>query len=179
MTEAFTALSIATLHEIYTAAEYKWELHGQWWPLRIGEHAHALDEAFPDAARFGMLTASNPGFLIRTDTENRAADLALQRELERLQLQHRPGFAVAQNRAWKAYNWLVIDPDEAIFDALGLQFGQIGTLFWPRGAAVRLRMRATRPETLAERPNIDWVGVAASSPIDAIDSISAIKAANP
>ncbi len=149
---------LASLPAIYMAADYKWELHGHWSAIRIGGLAPELDAAFPEARHFGMLTASNPGYIARSDAENRAADLALQRELEQLGLQHRPGFAIASNRAWKAYNWLVVDPDVATFDSLGHRFGQIGTLLWSRGGPVRLRMRAERPQTLAEDPAIDWIG---------------------
>ncbi len=156
--EGSSVSHIAALPVIYLAADYRWELDGQWRPIHIGERAHALEEAFPDAVRFGMLTASNPGYVTRSDAENRAADGELQRELERRGLRHRPGFAMARNRSWRAHNWLVIDPEEPAFDAIGRQFGQIGTLLWPHGAPVRLRMQAERPECLAEDPRIDWVG---------------------
>ena len=127
------------------------------------EFAAELDAAFPDAVRFGMLTASNPGFAARGDTENRDADRLLQHELERLDLRHRPAVAIAHNRTWKAYNWLVIDPDVDAFDALARRFGQIGTLLWSRNSPVRLRMRAKRPETLMAHPAIDWIGETSGS----------------
>lgn len=149
---------LSTLPVIYTAAEYKWELDGQWWPIRIGELARELDAAFPTSTRFGMLTASNPGNFPRSDAENRTADRELQHALEQLGLRYRPGFAMARNRNWRAQNWLVIDPSEPAFDALARRFGQIGTLLWPREAPVRLRMRATRPANVAEHPQIDWIG---------------------
>jgi hypothetical protein len=158
VTEAPRISHLAALPAIYTAAEYKWELDGQWWPIRIGERAHALDEAFPDATRFGMLSASNPGFLPRGDTENRIADRELQHALDQLGLHCRPGFAMARNRSWRAQNWLVIDPNEAAFDTLAHRFGQIGTLLWQRESPVRLRMCATRPATVTEHPHVDWIG---------------------
>ena len=163
MTEGPLATRIATLPDIYMAAEYKWEHDGLWRPIRIGECAAELDAAFPDAVRFGMLTASNPGFAARGDTENRDADRLLQHELERLDLRHRPAVAIAHNRTWKAYNWLVIDPDVDAFDALARRFGQIGTLLWSRNSPVRLRMRAKRPETLMAHPAIDWIGETSGS----------------
>ena len=159
---------VASLPAIYLAADYRWEWQGDWRSIRIGEPAPELDTAFPDAARFGMLTASNPGHLARNDADNRAADLVLQHELERFGLGHRPGFAMAPNRAWKAYNWLVVDPDVEMFDALGRRFGQIGTLLWSRGAPVRLRMHARPPEDSAkhpwvQHPSIDWIGAPGDS----------------
>jgi hypothetical protein len=164
---------LSTLPAIYTAAEYKWEIDGRWWPIRIGEHARELDAAFPDAARFGMITASNPGFLPRSDAENRIADRELQYALDQLGLRYRPGFAMARNRSWRAQNWLVVDPDEPAFDALARRFGQIGTLLWRRETPVKLRMRATRPATVAEDPHVDWIGDGAATRLDANEAIPA------
>jgi Protein of unknown function (DUF3293) len=149
---------IATLPAIYLAADYKWELHGQWLPLRIGEPAPALDDAYPSARRFGMMTAANPAHIARSEAENRSADRALQRALDARGLTYRPAFAAAHSRIWKAYNWLVIDPEVDTFTGLGREFGQIGTLLWSRGQPVRLRMYARRPGTLAPHPHIDWLG---------------------
>lgn len=158
VTEATSVSPLATLAAVYTAAVYKWEIDGRWWPIHIGEHAPELDDAFPDAACFGMLSASNPGHIVRSDAENRLADRELQHALDRLELHHRPGFVIGRNRSWRAQNWLIIDPGEPAFDTLCHRFGQIGTLFWPREAPVRLRMRAARPATLAEHAHIDWIG---------------------
>lgn len=160
---------LSALPAIYLAADYKWELHGQWSPIRIGEPVPALDAAYPDARRFGMMTAANPGHISRTDGENRSADRNLQRALDTLGLTYRPAFAAAHTRLWKAYNWLIVDPDEATFAELGRRFGQIGTLLWSRGQPVRLRMRARRPGAQAPHPHIDWVG----------DAIAAKPAASP
>lgn len=157
VTEGLPEPHIAALPAVFMAADYKWELDGLWSSIRIGEPAPELDAAFPDARRFGMTAAANPGQVIRADIENRSADEALQRTLTQLGLVHRPAFVAAHSRIWKAYNWLVIDPDEAIFDGLTREFGQIGSLLWLRGQPVRLRMRARRPESVGEHAHIDWV----------------------
>ncbi len=157
-TEDFPESHIAALPAVFLAADYKWELDGAWSSIRIGEPAPDLDAAFPDAQRFGVTTAANPGQVIRADTDNRSGDEALQARLSALGLAHRAAFVAAYSRIWKAYNWLVIDPDEAVFDALTREFGQIGSLLWLRGQPVRLRMRARRPDTLAEHAHIDWIG---------------------
>ncbi|NOT89980.1 MAG: DUF3293 domain-containing protein [Lysobacter sp.] len=175
VTEAPPLPPLATLAAIYTAAGYKWEIDGRWWPIQIGEHARELDDAFPDATRFGMLSASNPGNFALNDAENRSADRELQRALDQLGLRYRPGFVMGRNRSWRAQNWLVIEPGESTFDALARRFGQIGTLLWPREAPVRLRMRAARPEMLVEQPYIDWLGdgfCAASAKDGAIPALS-------
>lgn len=153
-----SAPSVASLPAIYTAVIYKWELDGQWYAFRIGERVPMLDQAFPHAAGFGFMTASNPGYVPRADIANQNADEALQRMLDTLGLAYRAGFAAPSNRNWRAYNWLIIDPPEAVFDQLGRQFGQTGTLFWRRGEPVRLRMRAARPADMPEHPYIDWLG---------------------
>lgn len=157
-TEGFPESHITALPAVFMAADYKWELDGLWSSIRIGEPAPELDAAFPAARRFGMTAAANPGQIIRADTENRSGDEALQRTLTQLGLVHRPAFVAAHSRIWKAYNWLVIDPDEATFDGLTREFGQIGSLLWLRGQPVRLRMRARRPGMVAEHPHVDWVG---------------------
>ncbi len=156
--DGFSESHIAALPAVFMAADYKWELDGLWSSIRIGKPAPELDATFPDARRFGMTAAANPGQIIRADADNRRGDRALQQALTRLGLMHRPAFVAAHSRIWKAYNWLVIDPDEAIFDALTRDFGQIGSLLWLRGQPVRLRMRARRPESVAEHAHVDWVG---------------------
>lgn len=157
-TEDFPESHVAALPAMFMAADYKWELGGQWSSIRIGEPAPELDAAFPEAKRFGMTTAANPGQILRADNDNRNGDEALQQALTRLGLTHRPAFVAAPSRIWKAYNWLVVDPDEATFDVLTREFGQIGSLLWLRGQPVRLRMRTRRPQTVAEHAYIDWVG---------------------
>lgn len=156
--EALPISHLATLAAIYTAAEFKWEIDGRWWPIQIGRQAGELDATFPDATRFGMLSASNPGNVARSDADNRAADRELQQALDQLGLRYRPGFVIGRNRSWRAQNWLVIEPGESTFDALARRFGQTGALLWLRGTPVRLRMCATRPDTLTEHPHIDWLG---------------------
>lgn len=152
------ATRLAGLPAIYLSADYRYELGGEWHAFRIGGLTPALDAAYPDARWFGMLTASNPGFVPRPEEDNRAADRALQRTLDRMGLLYRPGFAAVRNRNQKAYNWVVIDPTPADFTGLGRAYGQIGTLLWQRGTPVRLRMRAERPAEVAEHPFIDWIG---------------------
>lgn len=155
---------IAQLVASYLVADYRWEHDGVWRPLRIGEPAPDVDAAFPDAARFGLLTAANPGQRLRADIDNRSADRALQRRMDQDGLRYRPAFVAATNRVWRAYNWLVVAPEIEVFDALARDFGQIGTLLWSRGALVRLRMHAAMPAACAADPRVDWVdpGIAAA-----------------
>jgi hypothetical protein len=148
---------IAQLVASYLVADYRWEHDGVWRALRIGEPAPEVDAAFPDAVRFGLLTAANPGQQLRADIDNRSADRALQRRMDQHGLRYRPAFVAATNRVWRAYNWLVIAPEAEVFDALARDFGQIGTLLWSRGTPVRLRMHAAMPAACAASPHVDWV----------------------
>lgn len=165
---------LANLPSVYLAADYKWELDGDWRPLRIGERAVDLETAFADARSFGLISGANPAHILRSDPENRSADRALEQAIAALGLRYRPAFVAAFGRSWKAYNWLVIDPAIEAFDALARRFGQIGTLLWAHGEPVRLRMRARRPETVPAHPFIDWIDEASGAlPAPAAEAISA------
>lgn len=148
---------IAQLTASYLTADYRWEHDGVWRRLVIGEPAPELDAAFPEAPRFGLMTAANPGQQMRADIDNRSADRALQRRMDVLGLRYRPAFVAAPSRVWRAYNWLVVAPEVDAFDALARDFGQIGTLLWSRGTPVRLRMQAAAPEACVGNPWVDWV----------------------
>lgn len=158
---------IARLVASYLVADYRWEHGGVWQSVRIGDPAPEVEAAFPDAPRFGLLTAANPGQQLRADIDNRSADRALQRRMDQHGLHYRPAFVAATNRVWRAYNWLVVAPDVEVFDTLARDFGQIGTLLWPRGAPVRLRMHAAMPPACAADPRVDWVdpGIAEALPL--------------
>lgn len=164
MSQPLSPDRIAQLAASYLVADYRWEHDGVWRPLRIGESAPDVDTAFPHAARFGLLTAANPGQQLRADIDNRSADRALQRHMDQHGLRYRPAFVAATNRVWRAYNWLIVAPEVEVFDALARDFGQIGTLLWCRGTPVRLRMQAAMPAACAVDPRIDWVdpGIAAA-----------------
>lgn len=156
---------IAQLTATYLVADFRWELDGVWRGLEIGRHAPEPEAAFPDAPRFGLMSAANPGLYARTDIDNRSADRALQRRMDALGLHYRPAFVAAANRVWKTYNWLIVGPEVEIFDVLSREFGQIGTLLWSRGEAVRLRMDAVAPDEVATHPFIDWIGIASAGQV--------------
>lgn len=155
---------IAHLATSYLAADYRWEHDGVWRRLVIGHPAPEVDAAFPEASRFGLLTAANPGQQMRADIDNRSADRALQRRMDACGLHYRPAFAAATNRVWRAYNWLLIAPEVELFDRLAYEFGQIGTLLWSRGTPVRLRMQASAPPACIATPWVDWAEPGFASP---------------
>lgn len=178
MTHGVSPDRIAQLAASYLKADYRWEHDGVWHRLVIGEPAPELDAAFPDAHRFGLMTAANPGQQMRADIDNRSADRALQRRMDAQGLRYRPGFVAAPSRVWRAYNWLLVGPGIDAFDALAREFDQIGTLLWSRGAPVRLRMQASVPAGCADHPWVDWVDSGVAGPMSSPADIAKAKTAH-
>lgn len=178
MTHGVSPDRIAQLAASYLKADYRWEHDGVWHRLVIGEPAAELDAAFPDAKRFGLMTAANPGQQMRADIDNRSADRALQRRMDAQGLRYRPAFVAAPSRVWRAYNWLLVDPGIDAFDALARDFDQIGTLLWSRGTPVRLRMQASAPAACADHPWVDWVDAGVADPMSSPADIAKAKTAH-
>ena len=151
-------LRIATLLDAYYAAEYRWELDGEWRSLRIGQPAPELEAFFPQVQRFGLVSAWDPHSIPRSEAVNRRADEALHAALLSSGLQFRPGFCSAPNRSWREPSWVVMDMPDADFDRLALRYGQLGTLAWGRGQPVRLRMYAPQPLMAKPRDFVEWTG---------------------
>jgi hypothetical protein len=154
-------MRIAQLMRAYCEAEYRWEAAGRWHPIRVGAPAPGPESTFPDARRFGLLTAWNPGSREREEATNRAEDEALRAMLEAGGLAYRPAFASARNRSWREPSWLVMDMPVPTFDALARRFGQLGTLSWARGEPVGLRMHADRPAGIDAPGWVEWLGTPA------------------
>lgn len=148
---------IAELVHAYLAAEYRWELDGDWLNLRIGETAPDVASRFPDAAQFGLLSAWDPWSIQRPEAVNRDADQSLQRDLLDSGRIFRPAFSSAVNRSWREPSWLVVDMPMAEFDALSRRYGQLATLFWSAREAIRLRIDALPPFALEDHPACDWL----------------------
>lgn len=148
---------IAELLDAYLAADYRWELDGQWRRVQVGESAHELETAFPDATRFAMLSAWNPHSEPRDDVQNRRADDALHYELATGPYPYRPAFASASDRTWREPSWLVVGIPSQPLDALASRFGQLATLAWRRGEPVRLRMDAPAPADHVLPGCVDWL----------------------
>jgi Protein of unknown function (DUF3293) len=148
---------LAELVRAYLAADYRWELDGDWLNVHIGETAPDVGARFPDAAQFGLLSAWDPWSIQRPEAVNRDADLALQRDLLDSGRIFRPAFSSAVNRSWREPSWLVVDMPVAEFDALSRRYGQLATLCWSTREPVRLRIDATPPLALADHPACDWL----------------------
>lgn len=149
--------SLASLYQAYLDARYRWGVGGRWRPVVIGKPLPELEAQFPLARWFGMVSAWNPLSVERPDRVNRAEDERLHAAIRARGWQGVPGFASAPDRTWREPNWVVIDIAPAEMDALAREFGQLGTLQWSRGQAVRLCMHAAKPAPVAPHPHVDWI----------------------
>ena len=149
--------TLASLYRAYLDARYRWGVGGKWQPVVIGKPLPGLETHFPLARWFGMLSAWNPLSVERPEPVNRAEDDRLHAAIRARGWQGVPGFASAPDRTWREPNWMVVDITAAELDALAREFGQLGTLHWARGGAVRLRMDAARPAPVAPHPHVDWI----------------------
>jgi hypothetical protein len=152
-------IRIAGLVHAYLAAEYRWELDGDWLSLHIGEAAPAVARRFPGAAQFGLLSAWNPHSAQRPEPVNRAADDMLQQELLDSGHVYRPAFSSAANRSWREPSWLVVDMPLSDFDALSRHYGQLATLHWMADEAIRMRVDTKPPPGFEANPDIDWLRI--------------------
>jgi hypothetical protein len=148
---------IASLLQAYHAADYRWELGGQWHPIVVGSAAPALERAFPDARSFGLLSAWNPHSVERPEAVNRIEDERLAAFLAGSGLSHRAAFSSARNRSWREPSWIVMDMPLEAFDALARDFGQLATVHAWRGEPARLRMYRKPPAEFPELAAVDWV----------------------
>ncbi len=148
---------VAELMRAYLTADYKWERGGHWHDVMIGLPTPGLELAYPEATSFGMLSAWNPFSVEREDHINRQEDEKLQHELSDAGVTCLAAFASAPNRTWREPSWLVFGMDVDDFDALASRYGQLGTLWWRPGEAVRMRMAAARPAGVGNEPHVDWL----------------------
>lgn len=148
---------ILVLLQAYLQADYRWEQMGEWRHLRIGQAAPDIDAAFPEAGCFGLLSAWNPQSVPRPDAQNRAADQAMHLTLVETGVICRPAFSSARDCSWREPSWLVANMPADRQDALARRFGQLGTLWWPRGEGVRLRLYARQTVAAADHSHLDWV----------------------
>ncbi len=148
---------LLSLAHSYLAADYRWTRDGDWHDVRIGLPAPGLEMCFPQCRTFGMLSAWNPWSAVRDEAVNRRADRELQDALLAHGTPFCAAFASAPNRSWREPSWVVMDMSEPVFTALQRRHGQLGTLWWTRGAPVRLRMDAARPSDIDADHDIDWL----------------------
>jgi hypothetical protein len=109
--------------------------------LRIGEPSRRLDSLLEAARRdsAAFLTAFNPGGQRRSDQDNVAAQVQLERALEEKPYGCYPGEGRDPRGEWGAEpSLLVVGIPRAEAEALGRAFGQHAFVFVARGAAPEL-----------------------------------------
>jgi hypothetical protein len=148
---------IAELVHAYLNAEYRWELDGRWFNIRIGEPTPEVWAQFPDAHSVGLITAWDPLSVPCPEAVNRQADQMLYRELLDAGLVCRAAFSSAPNRTWREPSWLVAGMTTDSFDALSRRYGQLATLHWAAGTPVRMRVDAAWPLDFEDHRAIDWL----------------------
>ncbi|KLJ01627.1 DUF3293 domain-containing protein [Luteimonas sp. FCS-9] len=145
------------LLEAWLQARYRWRAPDRrWHPLAPGRRAAALERLHPGAAGFGVVTAWNPGGRACAGVDNRRAGRALDAALEAVGIRRHPSCADAPDGGWLEPGRLLVDVDAGTLDALADRFGQLGTLWWPRGEPVRLRLAASAPAWRMNDPRIAW-----------------------
>lgn len=152
-----TPLRIAELLAAYIKADYRWELDGNWRRFRVGDAVPEIDEAFPQAPCYGLLSAWDPHSQPRAESINRAEDAALEQLIASMAYTRRAAFSSAPDRSWREPSWLAVGMPAGVLDALGKRFAQLGTLAWERGQPVRLRMDAAPPPGLETLAFVDWL----------------------
>ena len=152
-----TDARISALVDAYLKADYRWELDGNWRRFHVGAPATEIEEAFPDAERFALVSAWDPHSIPRDEAANRAEDETLHQLIAGMSYPRRPGFSSAPDRTWREPSWLAIGMPTGVLDALARRFGQLGTLGWERGQPVRLRMDAAPPPGQAGHDCVDWL----------------------
>ncbi len=152
-----TPTRTAELLDAYVRADYRWEFDGHWRRFRVGDAVPEIDAAFPQAQRYAMLGAWDPYSQPRAESVNRAEDAALDQLIASMGYAKRAAFSSAADRSWREPGWLAVDMPPGVLDALGKRFGQLGTLAWDRGQAVRLRMDAAAPPGLEATAFVDWL----------------------
>ncbi|HEY4528728.1 MAG TPA: DUF3293 domain-containing protein [Luteimonas sp.] len=154
---AVTEADIEFLVTAYLGAVYRWARNDDWHDIRIGLPVPGLELLHPQVECFGVLSAWNPHSHPLDEASNRRADEALASELAERGLAHVPAFSSSPNRSWREPGWVVFDLDTAGLDDLCRRYGQLGSLWWPRGKAVRLRMYCAKPSRMPDQPLVDWI----------------------
>ena len=147
---------IQLLHA-YLDARYRWQSRADWHDVIIVLPTPGLDLRYPEATSYGLVSAWNPMSVPQAPTKNRRADKALDADLAASGRPYIPAFASASDRSWREPSWIVFGMPAEAFDVLSRRYGQLGTLWWPRETAVRLRMNARRPTGLAGDKDVDWI----------------------
>lgn len=123
--------------------------------IAVGHLASPL-EAEMQGKCFAFITAWNPGGERRSDEQNNEADRILVELIDSYRVDRIPMYAVSPDGEWFEAGWLVRDVSRVTLDQWAKRFGQLGTLWWQRGHAVKLRVYGRAPLN-NDNVFIDWI----------------------
>lgn len=145
----------AALAAAYRAARYVAGAPTNAPAVAVGATAPMVEAAI-EAGSFAFITAWNPMSRNCNDARNRKADASMLAELDALGLRRWPMQASDAAGGHAEPGWLLADPPLAELDRLARKYRQAGTLYWPRGGSVRLRMYFPRPAS-DRATDTDWL----------------------
>lgn len=123
--------------------------------IAVGHLASRLESVFPGRC-FAFITAWNPLGQRQSDEENNAADRELTQLIDSHRVERIPMLATSPDGEWFETGWLIADVSRVTLDQWGRRFGQLGTLWWQRGHAVKLRIYHPKIPA-SDNVFIDWI----------------------
>jgi len=127
--------------------------------LYVGQRNPRLNECWPSARSFALITACNPGARPLDAAVNAARQQQLLTRIEAAGLTRLPTLASDDDGRFAEPGWLLCDPEPQWRDNVARSFGQIAILAWRADQPVRLRCYGENPGVpLAQAAHIDFVG---------------------
>ncbi|QIK81767.1 DUF3293 domain-containing protein [Lysobacter sp. HDW10] len=123
--------------------------------IAIG-HLAARLEAEVQGKCFAFITAWNPMGCRRDDEENNAANRELVSLIDSHRVERIPMHAVSPDNAWFEAGWLLSDVSRVTLDQWARRFEQLGSLWWQRGHAVKMRIYHPKMPS-CNNAFIDWI----------------------
>lgn len=127
--------------------------------LYVGQRNPRLNECWPSARSFALITACNPGGRPLDAAVNAARQRQLLTRVEAAGLTRLPTIASDADGRFAEEGWLLCDPEPQWCDDIARSFGQMAILAWRADQPVRLRCYGENPGVpLVRAAHIDFVG---------------------
>lgn len=149
----------ATRIGIFAAARYRVLTGALPLDLYVGQRNPHLNECWPGARSFALITACNPGGMPLDEAVNAARQRQLSTRVEAAGVTRLPTLASDVDGRFAEPGWLLCDPEPQWRDEIARSFGQMAILAWRADLPVRLRCYGENPGVpLAQTAHIDFVG---------------------
>lgn len=126
--------------------------------LYVGQRNPHLNERWPSARSFALITACNPGARPIDAAVNAARQQQLSTRVEAAGLTRLPTLASDADGRFAEEGWLLCDPEPQWRDNVARSFEQIAILAWHADQPVRLRCYGENPGVpLTQATHIDFV----------------------